>query len=1665
MSSRTAAPWGLFLLGLMGGCGAPPEDWPAPQDPRAHLHEARCGDGEVDEWEQCDDGDRIDDNGCTNGCRFARCGDGIVQAGVEACDDGNTDPHDHCTGICQVAVCGDGLVRRGVEACDDGNDSDADSCLGDCRPARCGDGLLQEGVEECDDGNLDDSDACLANCATARCGDGVVQAGVEPCDDGNFDDGDACLIGCVLATCGDGVVRRGAEACDGGTGCTDRCLPARCGDGAVQVGEECDDGDADNRDDCLITCVRARCGDGVTQAGVEECDDGNANERDGCRNDCTPARCGDGVVQVGVEACDGGDGCLPGCRLGHCGDGVVQDGEECDDGDADDADDCLPTCLRARCGDGVVQAGVEECDDGDADDHDGCLASCKEARCGDGVLWAGVEACDDAAVDDRGACRRDCRRPWCGDGVVQEGEECDDGDLDDTDDCLRTCVSARCGDGVVQAGEEQCDDGDADDLDGCTNICEVARCGDGVVRAGVEACDDGNDDDSDGCTRQCKPPACGDGVVQEGEACDDGDLDDGDECLRTCQLARCGDGLVRAGAEECDDGDLDDADECGSDCRKARCGDGRVQRGVEECDDGDGDDADGCLTGCRLARCGDGHVWEGVERCDDGNERDDDGCTSACVPAVCGDGRVWAGVEPCDDGNDDDGDGCLSGCSLPACGDGVVRRGVEGCDDGNLDETDGCLSICAGFDWCEGFAAVAVEPAVACAGGVADELVLTADGRGFVTVDGVGPQVWVDGRPAEISERLDCAPIRGGLVAGVGCAQLRIALPDPGGMGVGEYLIEVTTALTAPCAATFRFGVGPPPEIDSVLPSPVCEGDLSLTIEGDGLLAQTDVRLGGVAAATVERTDDGSLVARFSDVAPGTYDLSVSNGPDCGDEVEDAVVVAANPTLFFVDPPVVFNGLDLQVTLFVSGLNGGDISQVALRPAGGGDAIALVASVDPERSTRVRARVPSEIVGDGGRLDFDVLLEDSLGCPTVLPSGAVLTRDLTLGLGQVRPPFGWTSADAAVSLRTADPLGEGQVGFESLPRIYLSPSDGQGEAAAVGAVAFVDEARLTARVGAGLDVGDYDVIVVNPGGDVGLLEAGFAVTADPPPQVDAVSPGSIASEARSVSVIGESFSGATASLRCQGPGGDLQTYDAPVTAETATRLLVDVPGDVIEQESACVVRVTNGDASYAEFSALAVTNPAENIGNGAADPTMARPRRGPAAAVGRSTRTSLFLYALGGDDGSPAGAHASGEVAALDEFGGLGEWRDLPVDLPAGRSLAGIASVGRFLYLVGGQVEGEASSSVMRAEVLRPEDAPADVDLDVELAVEGLGAGLWYYRVTALLDDDDPDNPGGETLPSDPLPVVVPAGLGRGFEVTLTWGEVAGAAAYRIYRSPNADDGVDAVRRLAEVDPADDGRQLVDAGGVTGQGRPPHSGDLGVWMDGPSLATGRSEHGLAAARDPADPDTYHLYAVGGRDGDGDALDDYERLTFTRDADGGQAAADSWVGGAGNTLQEARYGLAAFQVDETITVRVEAGETWIFAGPGWDGSAEVSATAESARVQAGGALTAWERARSGGGGDSGPARAGYGAASAAGQLFVFGGAQGRATDSSVSSEICGPGGGGNCSQLGTVRNWNSTGATMAEDRLLPGAAVGGARIFLVGGDSGGAPSATVESVLW
>lgn len=84
----------------------------------------RCGNGELDPGEQCDETYQYNDDAaaCTSTCRLAFCGDGLVWAEMEQCDQGannNDTTYSGCTEACAWGPrCGDGALQPEYEECD-----------------------------------------------------------------------------------------------------------------------------------------------------------------------------------------------------------------------------------------------------------------------------------------------------------------------------------------------------------------------------------------------------------------------------------------------------------------------------------------------------------------------------------------------------------------------------------------------------------------------------------------------------------------------------------------------------------------------------------------------------------------------------------------------------------------------------------------------------------------------------------------------------------------------------------------------------------------------------------------------------------------------------------------------------------------------------------------------------------------------------------------------------------------------------------------------------------------------------------------------------------------------------------------------------------------------------------------------------------------------------------------------------------------------------------------------------------------------------------------------------------------------------------------------------------------------------------------------------------
>lgn len=211
--------------------------------------------------------------------------------------------------------------------------------------------------------------------------------------------------------------------------------------------------------------------------------------------------------------------------------------------------------------------------------------------------------------------------------------------------------------------------------------------------------------------------SCGDGNVNPGEECDDGNNNNYDLCNNTCRNTFCGDsrnqwpnGVYKNGTfkyntylgnnswgfEQCDDGNLNQFDSCANNCTHTFCGDTRIQwpNGVGL--------LGGNITVYECPPNGCPMTYWGYETCDDGNSMNNDRCYN-CLNTTCGDGiKQWPngvykdgifaynpylgygswGFEQCDDGNRQLTDACANNCTWTFCGDNILQEYGNGLGNG-----------------------------------------------------------------------------------------------------------------------------------------------------------------------------------------------------------------------------------------------------------------------------------------------------------------------------------------------------------------------------------------------------------------------------------------------------------------------------------------------------------------------------------------------------------------------------------------------------------------------------------------------------------------------------------------------------------------------------------------------------------------------------------------------------------------------------------------------------------------------------------------------------------------------------------------------------------------------------------------------------------------------
>jgi len=982
-----------------------------------------------------------------------------------------------------------------------------------------------------------------------------------------------------------------------------------------------------------------------------------------------------------------------------------------------------------------------------------------------------------------------------------------------------------------------------------------------------------------------------------------------------------------------------------------------------------------------------------------------------------------------------------------------------------------------------------VKPPAICDDQADQKVVIT--GTSFLVFDDKVPSVTVGEPPTQKTyvptvDAADCTALQGNFTEKnvALCTSMTITIAK-GDFVVNEATkvkVVVTNPAPADCASsdTIELTIEPPPLVTSVLPATVCEGGSQLTINGlnfqQGASATLDCAGTMIIASTVDVAMDGKTIgATFGGGAvPGTAcDVIVTNPDACQDRPlpHKKVNVTTGPILFFVDPPVVFNGINTRITLFATTIQpplaDGAVTMV---PTGKSmPIIKLQFNTVASHPNRLQAIVPA--MTEPGT--YDITLRDDSGCFATLSKALIVTKDLTVTFASVNPPFGYTAEDTAVTLfRDKTAAAPADKPFVERPRVFLNPTNPQPTdvAVEVESVSVIDADTATGIIPKGTPVHSYDVVLVNPDGSVGVLAKGYEETTNAPPVVTGATPSSIpASSNQAVVLAGQHFDAADKiALICEDAAGvpvaaPTVTLMAPVCTGATCTQAITIDGSTLAAGNVCIVRVTNPDGTYGDFSAIGVTTPSLNLNSPKAGTTMNVGRRALSAASGNATPAARFVYALGGDDGTPAGALGSTEFASVDLFGNMGAWTQQKTLLGSKRTLAGAATVGRYIYLVGGDDGTGPTATAERARILSPRETPVVQDVDLALGKDGLVPGEWHYRVSAVFAANDSDNPGGESLPSDAFSIKIPTFTGKKIAVTLVWSApldalgapLAGVAGYRIYRSATPDQGPGTEVLINTVNDAATLTFVDNGTAVPGTETPLPTGSTGAWLALPNLGTKRSGLAVAAGDDPVTAGKFYVYALLGKSAAATVNTSYEFLPVTIAPNGRQTVAAAWTTGAQQTAT-GRWQLGAWAATSAVSNKILSPDTFIFLGAGELATTTTTGKVEAGKIAAGGDLGVLDDTPK----DFSSNNAGYGVCAANGQLFVFGGAGGAPSAGAKAAQIITP--------APTLANnsWNSEGLTMTHSRYLMGSSVQSAFIFLLGGQDELSPaSKTTELVIW
>lgn len=418
---------------------------------------------------------------------------------------------------------------------------------------------------------------------------------------------------------------------------------------------------------------------------------------------------------------------------------------------------------------------------------------------------------------------------------------------------------------------------------------------------------------------------------------------------------------------------------------------------------------------------------------------------------------------------------------------------------------------------------------------------------------------------------------------------------------------------------------------------------------------------------------------------------------------------------------------------------------------------------------------------------------------------------------------------------------------------------------------------MTAIIPPGLSTGEYDIIVIEADNKIaGVLSKAVSINANPPPLISTVNPKTlVASSTTNIQIIGSHFeNGAKVALACKNSGSNqITTHDVTnsISSLSSDEIAVAVSAS-IPQFAVCTVLVENPDTAFFEFSAVSVVNSAQKLQASTKSAVkMTRARRGHALVSAKVTAAATFIWAIGGDAGSINSPTDTVEVAKISKYGDLSPFAVERQKLPSPLSFMTSQVVGTFIYIAGGYDGNSASAKVYRTQVLDPR-LTTDVDGTIIVSDDqvqtgfGEGGGFFFYRVAGVFAADDASNPGGESLPGEYFSIRLPKNV-AGLTVALEWDHLPGAVAYRLYRTPKANEKATNLQLLAIVPPAIVGTKTYyndDETDVLSTATPFSEGALGVWSE---LTTfGFPSLGMSSfvGQPNQAGSNYHLYLSGGQ---------------------------------------------------------------------------------------------------------------------------------------------------------------------------------------------------------